>query len=259
MLAQRSQEASQTMSSLTEDVRRQERAQRILDAAARLILRWGYHKTTLDDISKEAGVAKGTMYLHWKTREELFAALIRREKVEMAEDIRQRIAADPEGATLRGMLKHSALALVKRPLMKAVLLRDMDMLGKLAQSEHSETIYTERLAGFKAYLELLREQNLVRTDLSLKAEMYILSAIFGGFFLVAPLVPEEFILTDEELADMLAETVHCTLEPARSVPSAELQSISYTFMQYLNREMTIEQEQVRQAGLPNLVREEHSR
>ncbi|MFL5625107.1 MAG: TetR/AcrR family transcriptional regulator, partial [Ktedonobacteraceae bacterium] len=55
--------------------RRQERAQRILDAAAALILRWGYHKTTLDDISRETGIAKGTIYLHWKTREELFGAL----------------------------------------------------------------------------------------------------------------------------------------------------------------------------------------
>ncbi len=56
--------------------RRQERADRILDAAAELILRWGYRKTTIDDIAKQAGVAKGTIYLHWKTREDLFMALI---------------------------------------------------------------------------------------------------------------------------------------------------------------------------------------
>ena len=71
--------------------RRRERAERILDAAAVLILRWGYQKTTLDDVSRQAGVAKGTMYLHWKTREELFGALIKREKLELAEDIKQRI------------------------------------------------------------------------------------------------------------------------------------------------------------------------
>ena len=62
--------------------RRRARAQRILDAASALILCWGYNKTTLDDVSRQAGVAKGTLYLHWKTREELFAALIEREKVE---------------------------------------------------------------------------------------------------------------------------------------------------------------------------------
>src|SRR5438552_148594 len=223
--------------------RRQERAERILDAAAELILRWGYRKTTIDDIARRAGVAKGTIYLHWKTREELFAALIKREKVELAEDIKQRILVDPEGATLRGILKHSALALMKRPLMKAVLLRDLEVLGKLAHREQSSAAYAERLTGFNTYLELLREQDLVRTDLSLRAQVYMLSAIFTGFFLVAPLVPDEFTPSDEELAELMAETVHCALEPGRAVPSAALQTASHAFMQYLNREMAIVQEQ----------------
>src|SRR5580765_1872965 len=82
--------------------KRQERGQRILDAAATLILRWGYNKTTIDDIARQANVAKGTIYLHWNTRDELFSALIRREKLEMGEEIRQRIAADPLGSTLGG-------------------------------------------------------------------------------------------------------------------------------------------------------------
>src|SRR5512133_3140740 len=103
---------------------REARAQRILDAAAALILRCGYHKTSIEDIARDAGVGKGTLYLHWKTREALFTALILREKVAMAEDIQQRFARDPAGATLRGFLYHSALALMQRPLLKAVLLRD---------------------------------------------------------------------------------------------------------------------------------------
>ncbi len=73
--------------------RRQERADRILDAAAELILRWGYKKTTIDDIAKQAGVAKGTIYLHWKTREDLFLALLTREDLKLAEDMKQRICS----------------------------------------------------------------------------------------------------------------------------------------------------------------------
>jgi len=242
-LAQQSQVASTYEPEVS---RREVRAQRILDAAAALILRWGYHKTTLDDVSRQAGVAKGTMYLHWKTREALFAALLKREKLEMAVEIKQRIERDPAGATLRGILKHSALVLMKRPLMKAILLRDMDVIGKLAHREQSSAAYAERLTGFKTYLEFLREHDLVRTDLSLRAQMYMLSAIFAGFFLVAPLMPEEFTLSDEELADLIAETVHCTLEPGRSVPSGELQTASHTFIQYLDRHTAIRQEEFQQ-------------
>jgi len=223
--------------------RREERAHRILDAAKELILRWGYHKVTVDDISRQAGVAKGTIYLHWKTREELFAALMKREKLEIVEDLKQRIAADPEGATLRGILKHSALALMARPFMKAVLLRDMAILGKLSQGEESKAAYLEKLMGFKVYLEFLREHGLVRTDLGLQAQVYIFSAIFMGFFLVAPLMPDEFTPSDEEIAELMAETAHCTLEPRRSVSPDELQTASLTFIQYLDRSTKVVQEQ----------------
>lgn len=223
--------------------RRGVRAHRILDAAATLILRWGYQKVTLDDISRQARVAKTTIYLHWKTREELFAALMKREKLELAEDFKLRIAADPEGATLRGLLKHTALALMQRPLMKAVLLRDMAILGKLTQSAESKSVYLEKLMGFKIYLEFLREHGLIRTDLSLRAQVYIFSAIFTGFFLVAPLMPDEFTPSDEELAELMAETAHCTLEAHRPVSPDELQAVSATFMQYLTRSTQVVQEQ----------------
>jgi AcrR family transcriptional regulator len=226
--------------------KRQERAHRILDAAAALILRWGYNKTTIDDIARQAGVAKGTIYLHWKTREELFAALMRREKLALGETIRQAIAADPAGGTLGGMLKHSARALLARPLMKAVLLRDMDVLGKLAQTEHQSALYAEQLAGFTAYLELLREQGLVRTDLSLRAQVYVLSAVFTGFFLAAPLMPHGFLVADEELVDLLAETIHRTLEPDRTPAAAGLETASNILLDYLNRSMITAQEQLQE-------------
>jgi AcrR family transcriptional regulator len=223
--------------------KRQERAQRILDAAATLILRWGYNKTTIDDIARQANVAKGTIYLHWKTREELFAALITREKLEIGEEIKQRIAADPEGATLRGIVRCVAPILLKRPLMKAVLLRDLDVIGKLTHSDYHSETYVEKLAGFKTYISLLREHGLVRTDLSLRAQVYIYSAIFMGFFLIAPLMPAEFSLSDEEMADLIAETVHRTLEVDRPVSPDELQTVSRPFMQFLNQRIATAQEQ----------------
>ncbi len=223
---------------------REARAQRILDAASTLILRYGYHKTTINDIAREAGVGKGTLYLHWKTREALFAALILREKVAMAEDIKQRLAGDPAGATLRGLLKHAALALMQRPLLKAVLLRDTEVFGKFVQREQSSALSAEVLAGFTTYLEALRQQGLVRTDLSLQALVALFSSIFIGFFLAAPLLPDAFKPSDEELAELMAETGHRTLEPRDPVPSGAFQIASHTLTQYLDRSVAIAQERL---------------
>src|ERR1700676_2983818 len=82
---------------IEERSKREQRADRILDAAAELMLRWGYNKTTIDDVARQAGVAKGTIYLHWKTREDLFTTLMKREYIRLVQDLQQRIASDPEG------------------------------------------------------------------------------------------------------------------------------------------------------------------
>ena len=38
-----------------------ERGERILDAAADLVLRWGYKRVTIEDVAKQAGIGKGTV------------------------------------------------------------------------------------------------------------------------------------------------------------------------------------------------------
>ncbi len=43
----------------------------ILDATERLLARYGYRKMTVEDIAREVGVGKGTIYLHFASKEEV--------------------------------------------------------------------------------------------------------------------------------------------------------------------------------------------
>lgn len=43
----------------------------ILDATDRLLARFGYRKMTVEDIANEAGIGKGTVYLHFSSKEEV--------------------------------------------------------------------------------------------------------------------------------------------------------------------------------------------
>jgi len=169
---------------IEERSKREQRADRILDAAAELMLRWGYNKTTIDDIVRFAGVPKGTIYLHWKTREDLFLALMRREYVRLVEDIQQRIASDPEGGTLQGITKHSMLATMKSPLMKAVLLRDTDLLGEWMRNEYASESFSQQLAQSFGLVELLRTRGVVRDDIDVRKLVYMLDAITIGFLVI---------------------------------------------------------------------------
>ena len=202
---------------IEERPRREQRAERILDAAAELMLRWGYNKTTIDDIVRLAGVPKGTIYLHWKTREDLFLALMEREYNRLIQDIKQRIASDPEGGTLRGITKHSMLATMKSPIMKAVLLRDADLMGEWMRKEYASVSYVQQMAQPLALLEHYRARGAVRDDIDVRRMVYMLDAITMGFLVIDQYMPDDFKYSDEEVAEMTAEAIQRTFMP--SAPS----------------------------------------
>jgi TetR/AcrR family transcriptional regulator, regulator of autoinduction and epiphytic fitness len=50
----------------------------ILDAALRVFGQYGYRRTTMDDIAREAEIGKGSIYLSFASKEEVFRALSQR-------------------------------------------------------------------------------------------------------------------------------------------------------------------------------------
>lgn len=60
------------------DARSPARRQHILTAAARLLHRYGFAKTTVADIARDSGVAVGSLYLEFASKEAIVAELSRR-------------------------------------------------------------------------------------------------------------------------------------------------------------------------------------
>ena len=52
------------------------RIDQIADAALRLFARYGYKRSSMDDIAREAGLAKATLYLHFKGKDDVFRAML---------------------------------------------------------------------------------------------------------------------------------------------------------------------------------------
>jgi AcrR family transcriptional regulator len=63
----------------------------ILDAALQVFGQYGYRRTSMDDIAREADVGKGTIYLSFASKEEVFQAL--------SERLAQRMLAGAEAAS----------------------------------------------------------------------------------------------------------------------------------------------------------------
>jgi AcrR family transcriptional regulator len=197
------------------------RANRILDAALALLQRWGYRKTTLEDIARQAGVTKGTVYQHWNTRESLFEALLQREYLTFLVDFRERIAADPHGALLSSLIRHLVVLTTTHPLLKAVFQEDTAMLGDLIRTRSGQQLIPARLMVSEVYLEDLRARGLVRTNTSVDTQMKMITAIYLGFFFADQVLPPDRRFLPDEMADGLVETIHRTFE-LEDTPSPEV-------------------------------------
>lgn len=52
------------------------RRRRLLDAALSVFLRFGYRKTSMDEVARAAGLSRQGLYLHFPTKEDLFRAVV---------------------------------------------------------------------------------------------------------------------------------------------------------------------------------------
>jgi len=69
------------------------RCAEILDAARKVFSRKNFEQTTVDDIAAAAHVAKGTLYLYYKSKREIYMEALRRDIVALSEETDRRIQA----------------------------------------------------------------------------------------------------------------------------------------------------------------------
>jgi AcrR family transcriptional regulator len=87
-----------------------ERRQAIIDAALDEFIARGFTATRLDDVARRAGVAKGTIYLHFKDKESMFEELIRTALVPL---IGRLHAPPPIGGSVRDALEGFASTFIR--------------------------------------------------------------------------------------------------------------------------------------------------
>ncbi len=191
---------------------RQERAERILDTAARLFVRYGYDKTTVDEIAREAGVAKGTLYLYWPSKEVLAEALLYREVRRVAEDFLRRLEADPEGGTIGSIYRHSLLVTFANPFVRAVLTSDNQVLGDYLRRLGPD-YYQMRFQAARALVERMQAAGLVRSDLRPETIAYLLTMWSLGLASAGTLIPAAIAPPPDEVAAALADVVQRSLAP----------------------------------------------
>jgi AcrR family transcriptional regulator len=216
-------------------VDRQQRADRILDTARDLLLSWGYRRVTIDELARRAGVGKGTIYLHWRSREEVFQAVSAREAAAMADGIVDAIRNDPAEVALHRYLRRLFVEAMNRPVLRALYTRDADTLGTFLAASHHHRLEESKLDVNRDYLSVLAAEGLLRPDLNLADLDYTLPTIVFGFFAAEPFHSPAITLTLEQKADQLAGTIHRAFEPAKAPRSDTLKRAAVKALPILQR------------------------
>lgn len=73
------------------DLLSEHRRAEILDAARIVFARQGYGETVVEDVAKEAHVAKGTLYLYFRSKEEIYLAALMLDIERLGEQTRRRM------------------------------------------------------------------------------------------------------------------------------------------------------------------------
>ena len=133
-----------------------ERRQAIIDAAMDEFIARGYAATRLDDVARRAGVAKGTIYLHFKDKESMFEELIRTAIVPLL----GRLAAPPSlGGSVRDALEGFArmfiqeVATTRRGDIVRLIVAEGPRFPAIADFYYREVI-SRGLAAMRALIEL---------------------------------------------------------------------------------------------------------
>jgi AcrR family transcriptional regulator len=192
---------------------RQARRDQILTAALKCFSRDGFHQTTMADIVRESGLSQGTLYLYFKSKDDLIAAI--------AEGRHQREAAlnaQAEGAQspLQGILLLCRLyaSRLSEPANADGLRVSLQGWAEALRNERVQTGVLEgvRLAR-SALVRVIRrgqKQGMFRKKLDAAAVARVLIAIFQGFVLQAAWEPGQdlescFAMIEELVPKLLLE------------------------------------------------------
>jgi len=100
--------------------------QQIIEGARRVFIAMGFDAASMNDITREAGVSKGTIYVYFANKEELFEALIEEERGTIFKNLYEALES---GGPLRETLTRFAVALSIKITSDKVVLAQRTIIG----------------------------------------------------------------------------------------------------------------------------------
>lgn len=178
-----------------------ERRAQILTAAQACFVRSGFHRTTMQDVAKEAGMSPGNLYRYFESKDAIVAGLARADQERIAEDFAA-AASNPD--FLPAFAELGRKYLIDEPRDTAVMALEI-----WAESTRNEVIAAvlhgiveEVRSGMASVLEAARKRGSIPASLDIDRAVRFLLAVSDGMMKRRALAPN--FEGERELETMLA-------------------------------------------------------
>ncbi|MBO8163935.1 MAG: TetR/AcrR family transcriptional regulator [Brevibacillus sp.] len=177
--------------------------EQISQGALRAFAQYGYSETTMDSIADVAQVAKGTLYYHFKTKEELFYH-VNRKGVELLIDSvtnAMQDASRPVHERMLGVLDEHLRFFSEHQEFCLLLLSYTS--GDLQRDQMVRTLLADYFATVEKFLAELKRQGVINPALEVQT---LASALFGmvGFTVLRKMFRGEPLYTEETRATLIS-------------------------------------------------------
>ncbi|MEM9951598.1 MAG: helix-turn-helix domain-containing protein [Chloroflexota bacterium] len=190
-----------------------EREQRILEVASELIAHYGYDKTTVSDIAREAGISKGAIYLHFDSKDALFEALLIREMEAYTMRWMQLLEADERGGTIGVMYRLILQALQESPFMTAMFIRDSRVMGSYIRKPNNFFRRQEEHDGRFIFVKMMQNAGVITEDIDTRVISHVMDMLAFGLVSMRDIKNPAHIPETEALLTGIAEILDRALTP----------------------------------------------
>lgn len=171
----------------------------IFEAAIKIFSTNGYDGATMDDMAQEAGVAKGTLYYHFKSKEEIFKYIITEGVEVIKEEIAETAEKEKDALSKLKALCRLQLNLVyeKRDFFKVIM---SQLWGQEGRQLELRDIIDNYLYSIEKYIKQAMDAGVIK-----KGEPYFMAYIFFGLLCSAAVY--ELINKDKSNIDEVSESL----------------------------------------------------
>lgn len=158
------------------------RREHILDAAEACFARAGFHRTTMQDICKEAHISPGALYVYFASKEDLIAGIAERDRADFAERFAE-VSSAPDVMKSLSELGHHYF--VEEPPHKRTMCLEIGLEStrnpKVGEIYRSVDRYVEDC--FEKLFSRLQAEGRIAPDMDIPTVARLFSVIGDGLFM----------------------------------------------------------------------------